>query len=304
MIVVGDLHVKKSEPYFSAQVKFLQWLLENYKTETIVQVGDLWDTSSPHSDVEHFLLSVFKQFKEVHLLVGNHCYSSKTGVRSKIFKHLPNVFVYEKDSEAVIDGYTCLMLPYQNNMSHYSDMKIICDFVFSHVTNEEDSFGGEFVSFTGINCKNIFNGHLHQHSTYRDGKFINTGAVLPTRNKEIQNPIYRITKENGEIKLEEIAVPEFMVIKEINYSVDPSTLNKDWLYNVVEAPSYNDVFDKFKGFYIREEGIELHRQEADQVLVDEAKEKSLKERWVSKASGDGISQEVIDCGLKYLSAIQ
>jgi len=35
MIVVGDLHLKKSEAYFSAQVKFLKWLDDTNKMKKI-----------------------------------------------------------------------------------------------------------------------------------------------------------------------------------------------------------------------------------------------------------------------------
>ena len=56
MIIIGDLHFKNKEPFKSSLFSFLDWIYENYKDETIIQLGDLFDTSSPHNEIEEQVL--------------------------------------------------------------------------------------------------------------------------------------------------------------------------------------------------------------------------------------------------------
>lgn len=291
MIIIGDIHSKRyPEVYWNATKKLFNWLLENFQNETIIQLGDLLDTSSPHSEVEDFLAENIKKFKEFHLLIGNHDYSSRAGIRSKIFRHLHDkIFIYEKEMEITIENIKCLMLPYQNSMEHYNNLKVKCDYVFAHVTPKEESFGNEFISFDNINCKKVILGHIHKKVEYSNTKIV--GCPLPTRNLEVSSPLLKIT-ENG---IEEIQIPEFLRIETVSYDTPIESLNSDWLYNIFESPSYNDVYEKFKGFNIRAEGIILKETKMENSLTETPK--SLKDWWTNFCKDKDIRKEVFECGL-------
>ena len=47
MIAIGDLHLKKKEPYYKNNKKFLDYLNDKYPYETLIFTGDETDISSP-----------------------------------------------------------------------------------------------------------------------------------------------------------------------------------------------------------------------------------------------------------------
>jgi predicted phosphodiesterase len=259
MICVGDLHLKKTEPYFSAQKQFLNWLNENYSDITLVLIGDIFD-SAPHHD----LLYEFKSFlkkrnSSTFIIQGNHDFSYKSGLYLKSFDLMDNVFVYFEPTEVFIDKYKCLMLPHKSGdmKTEYESLKGNFDFVFSHITHYKEAFGDEGIDLQ-IKAKKYLYGHTHTKATHND--HIICGVPIITRNGEFNNPIYEI-ESNGHIM--EIEVPIFLDIQTINYDTNEKILNKSFIYNIKNAPSVKNVYEKFRGYYIRHEGIELK-----QTLID------------------------------------
>ena len=96
MIVISDLHIKNSDVHLYGARQFFKWLLENYRDEIIIQLGDFWDTISPHSSIEDEFIGYIKQFKEFHILQGNHDVSKRSGLASKHLHHHENIFVYDE----------------------------------------------------------------------------------------------------------------------------------------------------------------------------------------------------------------
>ena len=115
----------------------------------------------------------------------------------------------------------------------------------------------------------MFFGHTHKHEIMKDGSII-LGVPQTTRNLEqyFEKCIYVYDLERHELK--KVLLPIFFDIQTIEYGQTPE--NKDFLYNVIKAPSKKAVFEKYKGFNIREEGIELLRT-VNQINFEEQRQK-------------------------------
>jgi len=246
---VGDLHIKESILYRNATFKFLNWLLEKYKNETIIQLGDLFNSSSINHDIVNDTLNILKQFKDFRIISGNHDQSKRMSNILKSFNHQENITVYEKETEVEIENKKCLMLPYQYDTKYYSELTGTYDFIFTHITPKEESFGGEYTDISKLNGKKIY-GHIHLKRDYPDAYII--GVPVITRNLEMNNPIIEITKDN---QIKEIATPIFFNIVDLEYGQEMS--NKDWLYNIKQAPSVKSVYEKYPAINIRDDGIEI-----------------------------------------------
>ena len=109
-VVISDLHVKNKEPHLSSIKSFLNDLVVKYPNEDIIQLGDLWDSSSPFSENESDIISILKKFKKLHVLSGNHDQSRRSGNALLHLNHHDNIVVYDKMAEVEIEGYKCLML--------------------------------------------------------------------------------------------------------------------------------------------------------------------------------------------------
>jgi len=262
MIIVGDLHLVNKEPYRKSKIELLDWLLNNYKDETIIFLGDLFDVNYIHSDLVYYTMDVLKHFKKVYLLTGNHdvLRYKRFGNILMPFEHFSNITVITDVEEIEIEGMRCLFLPYKNDhkkMKEYENLKGAYSKIFTHITPVEVAFGDEGIqlNFEG----EYIHGHTH---IYPQKSFIDTnnqkhfiiGVPLPTRNGE-EKQEHKIFKIELNKKIEEIKVPEFMTIQTIKFGEEIT--NKNDIYNIIDAPDKKSVYEKYEGFYIRDEGIKF-----------------------------------------------
>lgn len=257
MIIVGDLHLKETKVYFEAQKKFLNWLIKNYKNEVFVFLGDVFDSSSPQWEVYTFFKKfLLKTKNEIYILDGNHDISKRKGRSLSAFETLDRVHTISDIAELVIENKKCLLLPYKLSdfKEEYEALTGTYDYVFSHVHHPDVGYG-EGVKLNVVATYYIY-GHTHVHSIHYK-RHIVLGVPLPTRNLEDVGFVLDL-KDTG---YSLINVPEFLKICTIKYG-DPA-VNKDWLYNIIDAPSYDSVYDTYKGYYIRDGGITLLRTEND-----------------------------------------
>ena len=202
--------------------------------------------------------------------------------------------VYQEKTLVDINGISFCIYPYGVKSESSSEAKEV-DYVVSHDTPQEEAFGGSFLEPVET-YKKWFCGHIHLKKLYREGKLFILGVPIPTRNLETSNAILSVEKN----RVTEIEVPEFLKIETVDYSIDPSELNKDWIYNINNAPNYNSVFDKFSGYNIREEGISVKESE---LLLEETKAESitdLKTCWSKFCLMNNISKEVFKYGVDVL----
>lgn len=293
-ILVGDLHSKERFPYVEATQRFFDWSAEKYKNHILIQLGDLYDSATVSNDVVHSVMLWLQQFHEVHIVEGNHDRSRAKSSALIPLTNLDNVHIYREPTEVVIEGIKCLFLPY--GTKEYSGSY---DYVFSHLAPKEDSFGGSFFDFSGLKAKRIYNGHIHLNKEYNSETTPNVYSLsvpCPTRNLETAGVVVELADGKETI----IQVPDLFRIETIPYTTDPQDLDHNFLYNIIGAPSYDAVHEKFKGYYIREEGIVLESTPNVEILIN-SKVQSFADYWSEFCKENDLSKEIATCGIDYIN---
>jgi DNA repair exonuclease SbcCD nuclease subunit len=300
IIVVSDIHAKNEEPYRSAINKFFECLeLYNNKETTFIFLGDIFDVSLPHNEIRAEITSYFKKMDAI-IITGNHDTSKRNGNSLLSLKHHTNIIVYEKETEFEVAGYRCLALPHQYDMKHYSELTGEYDFVFTHITPKGCSADfGDGVELK-VKAKYFFHGHIHNNEIIKkeDGVFhYIPGVPIPTRHGEQihQNWIYEIGEN---FKHSPIIIPKYFTYETIEYGTMPET--KDNILNIIKAPSIQQVYDMYNGYYIRKEGIQLE-------LVGDGKDQkvsfergSVIDKFVKYSDVQNIDNVIKNTCLKYL----
>ena len=296
MIIVGDLHIKEHHLYRKATMSFLKWLLEHYKDEIIIQLGDLFDSSSINHNIVDETLFILKQFKDFRIISGNHDQSKRMSNILKSLNHFDNIIIYEKDTEVTIEDKKCLMLPHQHSHKYYEDLEGSYNFIFPHVMPKEESFGGEFTDLSKLQGMKIY-GHIHTKAIYNNGQMIIPGVPVITRNGECNNPILKINLDSS---IEEIEVPVFFNIVDIEYGTE--IVNKDWLYNIKNAPSVKSVYDMYPEINIRSSGISINYLNEDkESVVLNSTDNDLKALFSDFAKEKEIEDHILKEGITALN---
>ena len=306
ILIISDIQAYRKEPYwFGIQKLFEEYLIPNYKDYILVHGGDFYEISHPHAEIRKKMTEYILNFKEVHTILGNHDISQIKGSGIEELKLHKNIFVYDKLSEVIIENLKCLMIPFSNKISIIEDynknLKGKYDLVFSHWTPKLYSFGSNYLDLKNIIANiGIFIAHIHIPKNYKeyDNNNYIIGTPQPTREGE-QNfkPRIFLIEDN---KLREEKLPIYVSIKNIEYGQLPE--NKDWIYNIKNAPSFQAVNDMYKDYYVRKEGITIKREENEIEFENSEKEnKSLQEEFKVYSIEKGVSKEIINCCLEYLN---
>lgn len=297
MIVhINDLHIKNKQPYLDANRELFKWLIDNYKNETLIIGGDLWDTSSPFAENEAEFIGYIKQFKSVIINLGNHDTSRRAGNSLLHLKHHSNIQVIIDKTDLELEGNKCLFLPFIYNMKEeYDNIEWTGDYCFIHGENIEDSFGDSGLTLSKIKAKQIFS-HIHIKKEYGN-KYV-PGVANPSRNGEFNNPILIINNGN----IEWANHPVYFEFETIEYGKFPE--NKNNILNIKKAPSYQSVYDMYKDYYVRKEGIEILRTENDATIVDKEFESgNIIDRFARYAKEKEVSKEIFECANQYLQEV-
>ena len=121
-------------------------------------------------------------------------------------------------------------------------------------------FDNSKISFENIKNSYIIYGHYHiQKDIYEDENYNKhhiIGVPIETRNGENQKHKIIYIKDT----LQEISLPLYFTFENIQYGEFPK--NKNNILNIKNAPSLKAVYELYKGYYIREEGIEINRSQS------------------------------------------
>lgn len=307
-LILSDIQADYKEPYwYGIQKLFEEFLIPKYKDYTLIHVGDLYEMSSPHSEVRKKITEYLLQFKECHLLLGNHEYSKIKGDGTLEIGLHKNLKLYNEVTEVIIDNKKCLFLPYSykdNYQEEYSNIKSDNDFTFIHAVPETDSFGGKFVDLKYVKSKyGIFWGHIHIPKDFKNYEIDNfiIGTIQPTRDGEQDfNPRIFLFEED---KLREEKLPIYMTIKDIEYGEELP--NDKWLYNIKNAPSIQSVYAKYPVAYIREEGITVHRENIEfyEDIKDNNQNRTLLEEFLIYSKEKELHKEIHESCLEYLQGV-
>ena len=191
ILLIGDSHLglgfpNKTDHWFKIHQEYFQDFLlpllkkELTKDDIIVHLGDLFDNRSvvPINILNYAqnVLEQMAQICQVHVIIGNHdLYTKATNEINtvKLYKYIPNVFVYEEPTKIDFMGKSILMLPWvEKRKEQIEILKKFsgCDYLFCHsdlngakmhlssvAHKNHDKINVE--EFSGY--KRVFSGHIH-----------------------------------------------------------------------------------------------------------------------------------------------
>lgn len=272
IVIVGDVHFKHTQPYLKKIKEFFDDLINKYPEAILIQTGDFFDTSSPHSEaVVDTALEYLLKFKEVHIVSGNHELSNRVGNPLIPLNRFNSIHIYTKPEQVIIENKSFLMLPYLYNVKsmkeQYEDMYGKYDYVVSHIAYPGTNFGApDEINLSNIEAKAYFYGHIHEPLDKPNNHFI-VGVPVSTRHGE-QNWKKRIVIIDNDIKFEYLK--NYLDFETVNFNDEP--ISKDSILNIVNAPSVKSVIERYKGYHIRLTGILLTGEEDNKVTYNQQKE--------------------------------
>lgn len=273
IIVIGDQHWKNKEPFKSATIEFFIDLQKKYLKDVLIFTGDFFDTASSHFDevmrlaVEHLL-----PFSEVHIISGNHeCNNKRVGNPLSMLNQFSNIKTYLEKTEVNIEGKKFLMLPYLYSLKELKEYEKLTgdyDYVVSHVAYPNTNGGAsDELDLSKINSKYFFYGHIHEPQDFGNHSII--GVPLTTRYDERSWKKRIVVIENDEVSFEELS--DYITYETIKFGEEPK--NKNSILNVINSPSVNSVRERYEGYHLRLQGIELNEENSvEKVSYEEQKD--------------------------------
>jgi len=304
IIFCGDLHCKEESPFRESSLNFLNWLYDNYKDATIIQGGDLFDSSSHHHDLVFEVISIISKFKDFRILSGNHGISHRLGHILKPFDNYPNITVYNELSEVEIEGIKFIILPFKRSESDlhvYREIKGVWDYSLSHLTPIQESFGDEGIELSfKPRVAHVF-AHIHRHREYTDNFGNNcliAGSVVNTRHGEQDwgKYIFELSKNS----YKKIEVPQLFTYENIEFGEFPE--NKNNILNIFNAPDKDSASELYKDYHIRDSGIAIKdAQNSNNVKDINFNKDSIISKYIEFCQLEAVSDTLKNLGIEYLS---
>ena len=228
IFMIGDTHLalgfpNKSEKWLNTHKeyfnKFLFPLLrkEVKEGDIIIHLGDLFDNRNIIPiDILNFGLEIVEELSKIaptHILVGNHdCYHKSSSEINTIrpFKHIPNIFIYEKTSTLEYNDVKLLMMPFieeKKEQVRLLQANKNCDYVFCHSDlngakmhltsvahkNTDKIDVEEFISF-----KKVYSGHIHILQESKNFIFVGNNFQMDRNDMNTKKGIYMLDTDTGE----------------------------------------------------------------------------------------------------------
>lgn len=215
ILLIGDTHLGLGYPnsvdkWFNVHKEyfenFLIPLVENELTsdDIIVHLGDLFDNRSviPINILNYTqnILERISKICRIHIIVGNHDLYTKSqnDVNSvKLYRYIPNVFVYEEPTIVDFCGKKILLLPWverKNKQIEYLKKFSGSDYLFCH-----SDLNGARMHLTSVahknmdkidveefgGYKNVYSGHIH--ILQRNKNFTFVGNIFQMDRNDLGN---------------------------------------------------------------------------------------------------------------------
>ena len=311
-IFIGDYHWTDKEPYFTGLKKLSKYIIDNYKNDIVFFSGDFWDKNTPNWEKAYSEgLDLLLSLNNVHLINGNHELGTKGNLLAPLKNKFKNLSIYTEKTELEIEGYKFLMLPFLYDRkkmdSEYKNLTGEYDFVFNHVSPIGSNYGQEEFDFNLLNVSQaIIYGHIHTKKQFVAGNNQHYVLGVPQPTKSGEDSIKSILEFDIDTKqFTEIDLPCYFDILNLDYQkIDINTLNKDFLYNVYNAPSIIDVENKLKGFYINTINL-LHKTTAKESNnTMQTFNNKLEDTFLEYCKEMSVNPEVMETCLRYITTNQ
>ena len=222
ILLIGDSHLSLGYPnsvdkWFKIHQEYFQdFLLPLIKKELtsddiIVHLGDLFDNRSVVPiNILNFAQNVLEEMSKicpVHVIVGNHdLYTKSTNDVNtvKLYKYIPNIYVYEEPTEIEFNGKSILMMPWVEKrkdqiqiLKKYSGK----DYLFCH-----SDLNGAKMHLTSVAHKNndkidvkefsgykkVRTGHIHIRQSIDNVTFVGSIFEMDRNDRDNQKGIFII----------------------------------------------------------------------------------------------------------------
>ncbi len=320
ILLIGDSHLSLGYPnsvdkWFKIHQEYFQdFLLPLIKKELtsddiIVHLGDLFDNRSVVPiNILNFAQNVLEEMAKicpVHVIVGNHdLYTKSTNDVNtvKLYKYIPNIFVYEEPTKIEFNGKSILMLPWvEKKKEQVSILKKFTgtDYLFCHsdlngakmhltsvAHKNNDKIDVE--EFSGY--KNVYSGHIHILQRQKQFTFVGNIFEMDRNDRDNQKGIFILdTFDNSERFIENKISPRYKKIwvktEEDILALD-SVSTKDFIdLNISNSLLINNRKLRRKLEMMLETGnfasveylddILLEKQKEDKTIVDDITEEEL-----------------------------
>lgn len=323
IIVVGDLHNRIEEPFFSVQQEFQDWFSKqdfNKPENTFIQLGDFYHDAKPNPRTikqsinwlsnqikcERKIIISGNRMHEFNRLKNSFAIETLEDVSDIILDNSPTVIdMNPSKRDVMVDGVHLLFLPYKHeNMKEDYEKFFKSDFsneyayIFGHFANEP-LYDSEFVDTSNYKG-NLVLGHIHK----RYGNYL--GTPYSTRYDEQHKDNFIMIIDTETKKFKYVQVPIFFDYEDVPYpeKIDEDVLNKR-IWTIVNAPSIKVADDYYKGLYpnIVIRNIETLEQERKTNLSDSLKldkQNSIKEFFDEFKKKEKLNKDVSQIVEKYL----
>ena len=264
IVVVGDLHVRREEPFFHSFVKFQEWFTAlplNSPENTLILTGDVFHNPIPKSqDFKTVAKPVFKdlKFKKIYVLQGSHDYNRKWGSSLDVLSIFDNVKIMDYPKQIQIDGLTFLFLPYyykgtndlpamKEYYEHLPESMQKNDFIIGHFFEEHEKGFGEYCDISYLTGTRIFG---HRHIPMQD-YYIGTPNITRYDERGKDGHI-EICYQNN---VSSITVPKFLDYFDLDYEKDSKVLETNIpfpIFDVWNCPRKEVALEKYGPIWIRE----------------------------------------------------
>lgn len=292
--ILGDLHVRKEEPFFSAAKSVLEEMKTKLKRgDTLIQLGDVFHTSKPYPK-EYELINEFIKWCEekvvsLVIMAGNHDYNYNQGTYSIDPLVSKQVFKFYEPTLFETEEANFFILPWEPKANFkqliekeypetYKTSIEQADYLLYHFPDETIMFGTDY---QGINLSayeeinpNIIRigGDIHvQSENY-------LGTPYQTRYDE-KGQIGRYAKiTNSDTQyIEFVTYVEYLDIeygKEIIPGLNVLEDGASLILTIKNAPSVEAAKDKYGKYFIRliETQTSMERVEAEEKELSSLKE--------------------------------
>lgn len=283
IVLVGDLHVRKEEPFYQAVNSVFDTLYNLTKEgDTIIQVGDFFHSYKPFPKEYDLAFSWLRCLsdggRKIIILAGNNAHEYHHQQKSYAIQPLEsieNVQLVLDPEVLTVEGikFLCLpWLPYSSIKLNYGKESLE-EAVFSYIENLEEEtinyvlyhFEDETVFMGGANTgvdlsvlekkyPNIkrVGGHIH----LRNKNYI--GTPYQTRADEIGQTGVCYIIEDGVQREKEFK--QYITYMNVDYSddvPDKSFGDNSIILNIKGAPSVDDAYEKFRAPHIHINSVSL-----------------------------------------------
>ena len=323
ILLIGDSHLSLGYPnsvdkWFKIHQEYFQdFLLPLIKKELtsddiIVHLGDLFDNRSVVPiNILNFAQNVLEEMSKicpVHVIVGNHdLYTKSTNDVNtvKLYKYIPNIYVYEEPTKIEFNGKSILMMPWvEKKKEQISILKKFsgCDFLFCH-----SDLNGAKMHLTSVAHKNndkidveefsgykkVFSGHIHIKQVNKNFTFVGNIFEMDRNDRDNQKGIFILdTFDNSERFNENNISPRYKRIwvrtEEDILALD-SVSTKDFIdLNISNSLLINNRKLRRKLEMMLETGNFASVEYLDDILLEKQKEKTVIDEVTTEELNNGV----------------